>query len=53
MSDNTEGLIGIWCAIALACIATFSLTQYLQISRELEQTQLEYRGYQEGVKDSR
>lgn len=52
MSENSDGLIGLFCAIGLACIATFSLSQYWNISRELEQTKLEYRGYQNGVKDS-
>jgi hypothetical protein len=51
--DNTDGVIGIGCAIALSVIATFSITQYLNINRELEQTKIEYRGYRDGVKDSR
>lgn len=53
MGGNTDGIIGILCAISLASLATFGITQSVQTQRELEQIQIEYRGYQEGVKDSR
>lgn len=53
MTDNTDGMVGIGCAIALAIIATFSLTNYLQIKQDYEQIKIEYRGYQDGVKDAR
>lgn len=53
MGENTDGIIGILCAISLASIATFGITQTVQTQKELERIQIEYRGYQEGVKDSR
>ena len=52
MSGNTEGLIGILCAIALACLATYGITEKVSAQKELERIQIEYRGYQNGVKDS-
>lgn len=53
MGGNTDGIIGILCAISLASLATFGITQSMQTQKELERIQIEYRGYQEGVKDSR
>lgn len=52
MNGNTDGLIGVICAITLTAMATFGITQTVQSNRELEQLKIEYRGYQNGVKDS-
>ena len=51
-TKNSDGIIGVLCAVGLSAIATYAVTQYVQTKSELEKTQIEYRGYQEGVKDS-
>jgi uncharacterized membrane-anchored protein YhcB (DUF1043 family) len=48
-----DGLIGVICAIALASLATFGITQSVQSQRELEHLKIEFDAYQDGVKDSR
>jgi hypothetical protein len=48
-----DGLIGIVIATTLACCAVFGISQSVQSHRELERIQIEFRGYQDGVKDSR
>jgi hypothetical protein len=52
MSGNSEGFIGILCAISLASLATFGITQTVQSQRELERIQIEYRGYRCGTAKS-
>ena len=52
MNGNTDGLIGIFCAITLTAMATFGITQTVQSNRELEQLKIEFQGYRDGVKDS-
>lgn len=52
MSGNTEGFIGILCAITLTAMATFGITEKVQSQRELERIQIEYRGYRCGTAKS-
>lgn len=52
MNGNTEGFIGILCAITLTAMATFGITEKVQSQRELERIQIEYRGYRCGTAKS-
>lgn len=48
-NGNTEGLIGVLCVIALACMATYGITEKISTQRELDRIQTEYRGYRCGT----
>ena len=51
--NNSAFVIGLLVAAFLASVATFSLTQYLQMSGELRDTKIRFEAYQEAIKDSR
>lgn len=51
--NNNAPIIGLLVAAFVASVATFSLTQYLQMSGELRDTKIRFDAYKEAIKDSR
>ena len=52
-SNNNAPVVAILLAAFVASVATFSLTQYLQISGELKEIKIQFGAYKEAIKDSR